>query len=43
MIDQRNLLSHTYDRKDFEDATEAVYSRYLPAITALKDKLRKEL
>ena len=43
MLDQRNLLSHTYDRKDFEDATEAVYSRYLPAITALKDKLRKEL
>lgn len=43
MLDQRNLLSHTYDRKDFEDAAEAVYSKYLPALAALRDKLRKEL
>jgi nucleotidyltransferase substrate binding protein (TIGR01987 family) len=43
MLDQRNLLSHTYDRKDFEDATMAVFSKYLPAIAALRDKLSKEL
>jgi nucleotidyltransferase substrate binding protein (TIGR01987 family) len=43
MLDQRNLLSHTYDRKDFEDATMAVFSKYLPAIAVLRDKLSKEL
>lgn len=43
MLDQRNLLSHTYDRKDFEDATEAVFSKYLPAFAKLRDKLKEEL
>ncbi|MCI0650656.1 MAG: nucleotidyltransferase substrate binding protein [Planctomycetes bacterium] len=35
MIDQRNLLSHTYDSKILDDAAKAMRDRYLPAITEL--------
>jgi nucleotidyltransferase substrate binding protein (TIGR01987 family) len=42
MLDQRNLLSHTYDRKDFENATEAIFSKFMPALSELSDKLKKK-
>lgn len=35
MLDHRNLLSHTYDARRFEDATVAIERRYLPALDAL--------
>jgi len=31
MIDHRNLLSHTYDPANFEEAVEAIHDRYLAA------------
>src|ERR1700730_6748936 len=31
MLDQRNLLSHTYDSSVFEQAVDAIAVRYLPA------------
>jgi nucleotidyltransferase substrate binding protein (TIGR01987 family) len=35
MIDHRNLLSHTYDPVNFEDAVDAIQSRYLAALRQL--------
>lgn len=32
MIDHRNLLSHTYDPVNFEEAVGAIHRRYLPAL-----------
>jgi nucleotidyltransferase substrate binding protein (TIGR01987 family) len=32
MIDHRNLLSHTYDPANFEEAVTAMHRRYLPAL-----------
>lgn len=32
MIDHRNLLSHTYDPVNFEEAVNAIHGRYLPAL-----------
>lgn len=37
MLDQRNLLSHTYDLAVFEKAVEAIAARYLPAMAALHE------
>ena len=41
MIDHRNLLSHTYDPANFEEAVEAIHSRYLTALDQLHDFLGK--
>jgi nucleotidyltransferase substrate binding protein (TIGR01987 family) len=35
MIDHRNLLSHTYDRKVFEEAVDTLNTRYLAAFDDL--------
>ena len=35
MLDHRNLLSHTYDRAEFQRAVEALRDRYLRALTDL--------
>lgn len=32
MIDHRNLLSHTYDPVNFEEAVGAIHGRYLPSL-----------
>ena len=37
MINHRNLLAHTYDCKVFEEAVEALATRYLPAMEALHE------
>ena len=42
MLDQRNLLSHTYDFRSFEKAVAAIGTRYLPAMTALHEFFREE-
>jgi nucleotidyltransferase substrate binding protein (TIGR01987 family) len=36
MLDHRNLLSHTYDSAVFEEAVDAIASRYLPAMRNLQ-------
>ena len=41
MIDHRNLLSHTYDPANFEEAVEAIHARYLIALGRLHDFLGK--
>ncbi len=35
MLDHRNLLSHTYNRSNFEQAVEAIHLRYLDALQQL--------
>ncbi|HEY5234402.1 MAG TPA: nucleotidyltransferase substrate binding protein [Verrucomicrobiae bacterium] len=35
MLDNRNLLSHTYDNSVFEQAVEAIARHYLPAMEEL--------
>lgn len=35
MLDNRNLLSHTYDCSVFEQAAEAIATHYLPAMENL--------
>jgi nucleotidyltransferase substrate binding protein (TIGR01987 family) len=35
MLDNRNLLSHTYSQTNFEKAMDAIHVRYLPALSAL--------
>jgi len=35
MLDHRNLLSHTYNRSNFEQAVEAIHQRYLDALQQL--------
>ena len=42
MLDQRNLLSHTYSPAVFEKAVEAIHSRYLAAMKDLHDFLQAE-
>ncbi|MBM3953792.1 MAG: nucleotidyltransferase [Planctomycetes bacterium] len=37
MIDHRNLLSHTYDPANFEEAVDAIHDRYLAAFTQVHD------
>ena len=39
MLDHRNLLSHTYDFSVFEQAVDAIYARYLPAMDSLHEYL----
>ena len=39
MIDHRNLLSHTYDSKTFDEAVLAIRDRYQPAIEHLREWL----
>lgn len=39
MIDHRNLLSHTYDPLNFEQAVEAIHARYLAALGQVRDLL----
>lgn len=39
MIDHRNLLSHTYDPVNFEQAVEAIHARYLGALGQVRDLL----
>ncbi|MFZ4732023.1 MAG: nucleotidyltransferase substrate binding protein [Pirellulales bacterium] len=39
MIDHRNLLSHTYDPTNFEEAVDAIHGRYLAAFRQVRDLL----
>ena len=41
MLDNRNLLSHTYDGLVFEEAAKAIAETYLPAIATLHEYFRK--
>ena len=41
MLDNRNLLSHTYDGMVFEEAAKAIAETYLPAIASLNEFFRK--
>lgn len=43
MLDHRNLLSHTYDRKVFEDAVDTLNSRYLAAFEDLREWLTQRM
>jgi nucleotidyltransferase substrate binding protein (TIGR01987 family) len=42
MIDNRNLLSHTYDFAVFEQAVQAIAAHYLPAMQRLHEFLAKK-
>ncbi len=42
MLDHRNLLSHTYNLAGFEQAVEAIHTRYLSALGQLHEFLRRE-
>jgi len=42
MLDHRNLLSHTYNPTVFEQAVEAIYQQYLPAMERLINFLQQE-
>ena len=42
MLDQRYLLSHTYDITIFEKAVDAIAARYLPALDGLHDFFMQE-
>ncbi len=39
MIDHRNLLSHTYDPTNFDEAVDAIHGRYLAAFRQVRDLL----
>ena len=39
MLDHRNLLSHTYDPVNFEQAVDAIHARYLAALGQVHDLL----
>ncbi|NBX30594.1 nucleotidyltransferase [bacterium] len=39
LIDHRNLLSHTYDPVNFEEAVKAIHDRYLTALCQARDLL----
>ena len=39
MVDHRNLLSHTYDPANFEEAVDAFHGRYLTAFGQVRDLL----
>lgn len=39
MLDHRNLLSHTYDPVNFEQAVAAIHARYLAALRQVHDLL----
>lgn len=42
MLDHRNLLSHTYNRANFEQAVEAIHVRYLAAFAQLHEFMQRE-
>jgi nucleotidyltransferase substrate binding protein (TIGR01987 family) len=42
MLDHRNLLSHTYSPIVFEQAVEAIHTRYLVGIEHLHDFMHRE-
>jgi hypothetical protein len=42
MLDHRNLLSHTYSPIVFEQAVEAIHTRYLAGIEHLHDFMHRE-
>jgi nucleotidyltransferase substrate binding protein (TIGR01987 family) len=42
MLDHRNLLSHTYSPVVFEQAVEAIHTRYLAGIEHLHDFFHRE-
>ena len=42
MLDHRNLLSHTYNLVKFEEAVNALHTRYLHAFDELHEFLREE-
>lgn len=42
MLDRRNEAAHTYDRQRFLEITNAIRTTFLPALTALMDRLRQE-
>lgn len=42
MLNHRNLLSHTYNRANFEEAVEAIHSRYLSALGRLHEFLQEQ-
>lgn len=42
MLEQRNLLSHTYDEHEFAKAFQALADHYLPAIKQVFRFLKKE-
>jgi hypothetical protein len=39
MVDPRNLLSHTYDPANCEEAVDAIHGRYLTAFGQVRDLL----
>jgi len=39
MIDHRNLLSHTYDPVNFDEAVKAIHNRYLAALQQVRLQL----
>jgi nucleotidyltransferase substrate binding protein (TIGR01987 family) len=43
MLDQRNLLSHTYDEKTFEEASTLVRGVFYTAVSELMGRLTSEL
>ncbi len=43
MLDNRNLMFHTYQEEIFREVVDNVHSKYFPAITRLIDYLEKEL
>jgi nucleotidyltransferase substrate binding protein (TIGR01987 family) len=42
MLDNRNLLSHTYDFSVFEQAVQAIAAHYLPAMATLHEFLTRK-
>lgn len=42
MLDRRNEAAHTYDRRRFLEITNAIRTTFLPALTALVDRLSQE-
>jgi nucleotidyltransferase substrate binding protein (TIGR01987 family) len=43
MLDNRNLMSHTYQEEIFQEVVNNVHSKYFPVMTRLIDYLEKEL
>jgi len=42
MLDQRNLMAHTYSRKNFEQAIAGITCRFLPALDQAFEWLKQE-
>ena len=43
MVDHRNLLSHTYDPANFEEAVDAIHGHYLTAFGQVRDLLESRM